>query len=63
MISDLRNRDFFIQKGISINITWRIISKLKDWPFHKVNSPLCEPVIRRRPVGVHFYRKVIEDVR
>jgi hypothetical protein len=27
--------------------------KLKDCPFHKVNSPLWDPVINLRPVGVH----------
>lgn len=33
--------------------TCNIISKLKDWPFHRVNSPLWDPVIRRLPLGVH----------
>lgn len=38
--------------------TWRIISKLNDWPFQRVNSPFWEPVIRRLPGGVHCETKV-----
>jgi len=33
--------------------TWRIVSKLKVKLLHRVNSPLAEPVIRRRPSGVN----------
>ena len=36
------------------HITWRIVSKLKVSPFHRVNSPLEAPVINRRPSGVHY---------
>ena len=31
-----------------------MVSKLKVRPFHKVNSPLDAPVMRRRPSGVHY---------
>ena len=31
-----------------------IVSKLNAVPFHRVNSPLVEPVSRRLPSGVHF---------
>src|SRR5690242_16688629 len=31
-----------------------MVSKLKPMPFHRVNSPLVEPVSRRRPSGVHL---------
>lgn len=30
-----------------------MVSKLKPVPFHKVNSPLAEPVSNLRPSGVH----------
>lgn len=32
----------------------KIVSKLNVRPFHNVNSPLDEPVMRRRPSGVHY---------
>mmetsp|Transcript_7088 Transcript_7088/g.24386 ORF Transcript_7088/g.24386 Transcript_7088/m.24386 type:complete len:287 (-) Transcript_7088:291-1151(-) len=32
---------------------WMMVSKLKHMPFHRVNSPLWQPVRRRRPPGVH----------
>lgn len=34
-------------------LTCIIVSKLKAMPFHRVNSPLLEPVRSRRPSGVH----------
>lgn len=52
-----RTMDFsfpnFEAQHLLLVCTWRIISKLNDCPFQRVNSPLCEPVIRRLPVGVH----------
>jgi hypothetical protein len=30
------------------------VSKLNDIPFHNVNSPEVDPVINRRPSGVHY---------
>merc|ERR1740137_97250 len=36
----------------------RMVSKLKVSPFHRVNSPLEAPVIRRRPSGVQDRQKM-----
>jgi hypothetical protein len=33
-----------------------MVSKLKVKPFHKVNSPLVDPVSTLRPSGVHCER-------
>ena len=30
------------------------VSKLKDMPFHSMNSPLCTPASKRRPSGIHL---------
>ena len=44
-----------IAKSIPINplLTCKTVSKLKDRPPHKVNSPLLAPVISLLPSGVH----------
>lgn len=35
------------------SLTCIMVSKLKAIPFHRVNSPLVDPVNNRRPSGVH----------
>lgn len=40
---------------MAVSCAWRIVSKLNVRPFHKVNSPLVEPVNTRRPSGVHYF--------
>lgn len=37
--------------------TWRIVSKLNVSPFHKVNSPLVDPVKIRLASGVNYVRE------
>lgn len=39
---------------IGVSCAWRMVSKLKARPFHRVNSPLWAPVKTRRPSGVHL---------
>lgn len=45
--------------------TCKIVSKLNVSPFHRVNSPLDAPVIKRRPSGVHFSKtgKILFSVK
>jgi hypothetical protein len=47
-ISNMSHRTFINTR------TCMIVSKLNAVPFHRVNSPLVEPVSRRLPSGVHF---------
>ena len=45
---------------IGSECAWRIVSKLNWRPFHRVNSPLWDPVMRRRPSGVHCKNKSVK---
>ena len=42
-----------VMAHIAVSCAWKMVSKLKVNPLHRVNLPLVEPVRTRRDSGVH----------